>query len=305
MILVRFNGGLGNQLFQYATGRALALIHGRPLRFDISGYAASVPDARAGIRLFGLDAFRVDGQVASPDELKEFEIYRAAGMRARLARLTNSLLPLDRRRYLIEHREHYWRFQPSILKSPLASRVCVVGYWQTPKYFEAIDSVIREDLVLSRPLQPESVRLLSLIADGDSVAVHVRHSDNVADPAARGLGLLPLDYYREAASLIAREANPPHFFVFSDDPAWAKAALDLPGPATFVTHNGDERNYEDLHLMAACRHHITGNSTFSWWGAWLGKKDGQRVFAPNRYFLHTKASYQDLYPSGWKLLTVA
>ena len=304
MIVVRFNGGLGNQLFQYAMGRHLSLIHSRPLKFDISGYTSSEPDPRAGIRVFGLDAFTVDGQVATPGELKEFEIYRAAGTQARFARLTNSLMPLRCRPYVLEHKNDFWQFKPSILKSPLANRVSVVGYWQTAKYFESIAGIIRNDVKLRHPPASETTRLLSEMAHVESVSVHVRHGDN-ATAAAKDHGVLPLSYYRKAASLIGSETRAPHFFVFSDDAAWAKATLELPGATTFVTHNGDAKNYEDLWLMAACRHHIVGNSTFSWWGAWLGMKDSQRVFAPEKYFVNRKVRFLDYYPRNWNLLPIS
>lgn len=112
----------------------------------------------------------------------------------------------------------------------------------------------------------------------------------------------PLSYYYQAVKDLARQVSTPQFYVFSDDPDWAKSNLKLNFPCTFVTHNGEEKNYEDLRLMAACRHHIMGNSTFSWWGAWLGKKQGQLVYAPKRYHFGHNAPTADFYPSGWKLI---
>jgi hypothetical protein len=144
---------------------------------------------------------------------------------------------------------------------------------------------------------------LSAIREAESVAVHVRHGDN-ATAAAQGLGVLPLAYYQKAAGLISEQARHPQFFVFSDDLDWARATLTLPGPATFVTHNGDEKNYEDMRLMAACKHHIVANSTFSWWGAWLGKKDDQIVYAPMKYYINTDQDFRDFYPASWNLLPV-
>jgi hypothetical protein len=89
MIVSRFIGRLGNQLFQYALGRHLSLIHHRPLRLDTSSYIATKPDAKQGTRLFGLGAFSVNGQAASPDELQRFKMYRRRGTAGRLARLAN------------------------------------------------------------------------------------------------------------------------------------------------------------------------------------------------------------------------
>ncbi len=303
MIVIRCMSGLGNQLFQYALGRHLSLIHGRPLRLDASGYTATEPDANAGTRQFGLDAFAVNGQVAAPEELEEFEIYRRVGTRGRIARLLNRWTPYHRRAVIQEASADYWRFQPSILTSRLAEPVCLVGFWQSERYFADIDATIRRDLTLKQPPDAENIEILSDIERANSIAIHVRHGDN-ATGAAEKLGVLSSDYYQRAAALIAAEIGEPHFFVFSDDPDWAAKTLMLPGPVTFITHNGDKRNHEDLRLMAACKHHIVANSTFSWWGAWLGKKHGQVVYAPSKYFLHSDQDCPDFYPNSWHLLPV-
>lgn len=303
LILIRFMGGLGNQLFQYALGRHLSLIHNRPLRFDISGYTALQPDAKAGTRLFGLTAFNVSGQIATPAELSYFQMYRRPGTIGRIARLLNSFTPYRRRHYIQEPKAHYWRFHRSVLTSPLAGYVCLEGFWQTEKYFADIATTIRQDFVLRAPAAGEDAEMLSCILRTDSVAVHVRHGDN-ATSVAKDHGVLPLAYYQEAARLITREVSHPHFFIFSDGPDWARENLTLPGPTAFVVHNGDEKNYQDLRLMAACKHHVVGNSTFSWWGAWLGKKDHQRVYAPMKYFMELHRDNGDYYPSGWILLPV-
>lgn len=301
MIVIRFMGGLGNQLFQYALGRHLSLIHNRPLRFDASGYTATRPDTYTGTRLFGLEAFSVKGQVATPAELKWFEIYRTPGTWGRIARLANRWTPYHRRRYILERNRDFWHFRPEVLTSSLAEHVCMVGFWQTEKYFADIAKTIRAELTLKRAADGENAAMLSVISRTDSVSVHVRHGDN-ATSMAKEHGVLQPSYYQRAAGLITKGLRNPHFFVFSDDPAWARENLTLPGETTFVVHNGDEKNYEDLRLMAACKHHIVGNSTFSWWGAWLGSKAGQLVYAPMKYLLHSNRVYQDYYPATWKLL---
>lgn len=301
MIVIRFMGGLGNQMFQYALGRHLSLIHGRPLRFDASGYTESKPDPRAGVRLFGLPAYTIQGEVATPDELKHFLIYRTPGAKGRIARRANSWTLYHRRRYVIEQQNEFWHFCRRVLTSPLADPVCMVGYWQTEKYFEEIAATIRKDLTLKVPAAGENADMLSVISAVESVSVHVRHGDNATSTEAAH-GVLPVSYYQRAASLVSEQLHRPHFFVFSDDPIWAQEALTLPGPTRFVTHNGDEKNYEDLRLMTACKHHIVGNSTFSWWGAWLGKKEHQMVYAPKKYHVSANRDYRDYYPAGWNLL---
>lgn len=299
MIVIRFLGGLGNQLFQYALGRHLSLIHDRPLRFDISGYTATKPNAKLGIRVFGLDAFSVGGQVATAQELQPFQAYRRRGARGCLARLANSSTPLRFRLCIVERKADFWRFRRSVLTSAVAGTVLIQGYWQTEKYFEKIAETIRNDLRLKLPAEGLNAEMLSTIEAVDSVSVHVRHGDN-ATSIAKDYGVLPIAYYQRAIGLIKKRVAKAHFFVFSDDLDWAKENLTLSGPTTFVVHNGDEKNYEDLRLMAACRHHILGNSTFSWWGAWLGTKNHQIVYAP----ADVNRDYRDHYPPSWNLLPV-
>jgi hypothetical protein len=98
---------------------------------------------------------------------------------------------------------------------------------------------------------------------------------------------------------IRRRVQDPCFFVFSDDPRWARGNLAVDGPVTFVDHNGPEQHYEDLRLMSRCRHHVIANSTFSWWGAWLGAHPDQMVIAPKRWFASGTRQTQDLYPPRW------
>ena len=306
MIVIRFTGGLGNQLFQYALGRHLSLIHNRPLRFDTSGYIATTPDAKLGTRLFGLGAFSISGQLANSDELQPFEMYRREGTKGRISRLANRCVPFRFRRYIIENKADFWRFCRFVLRSQLAEEVLFQGHWQTEKYFEDIAAIIRNDLRLKLPAEGANAEMLSTIGGVDSVAVHVRHGDN-ATSAAKHHGVLPPSYYEQAAGLMKKRISKPCFFVFSDDPDWTKENLRLPAPTIFVVHNGDEKNYEDLRLMAACKHHIVGNSTFSWWAAWLGKKDDQIVLAPAQYLICSNGhgrDYRDYYPSSWGLLSV-
>jgi hypothetical protein len=112
-------------------------------------------------------------------------------------------------------------------------------------------------------------------------------------------GVCSLDYYRAAFSEICSRVPDPHFFVFSDDTAWARANISLSERVTYVDHNGGDRSYEDLRLMTKCRNHIIANSTFSWWGAWLGAAPKQVVIAPRLWFAVKNDRARDLYPSQW------
>jgi hypothetical protein len=87
--------------------------------------------------------------------------------------------------------------------------------------------------------------------------------------------------------------------VFSDDPDWVADNLRFQYPTHVVRHNNADTNYEDLRLMSACRHHITANSSFSWWGAWLDPRQDSVVVAPQQWFRTDKLDARDLVPSRW------
>ena len=107
-------------------------------------------------------------------------------------------------------------------------------------------------------------------------------------------------YYDQAVAAVrARLDRDPTVFVFSDDPAWAKENLPLPFEKIVVDFNGPEADYEDLRLMGLCQHNILANSSFSWWGAWLGETPGAIVTGPARWFADPKLSNPDILPDRW------
>jgi hypothetical protein len=187
-----------------------------------------------------------------------------------------------------------------VLNAP--GNVYLAGYWQSEKYFKEIEDIIRRDFCLKSEPGPENAAMADEIKGVPSVCVHVRRTDYVTDPRTnQHHGTCSPEYYRNAACLVGSQVSNPHFFVFSDEPDWARANLELPVPTTFVTHNGSEKGYEDLRLMALCQHYIIANSSFSWWGAWLGNSGGI-VVAPKRWFNTEGRDTRDLIPAGWARL---
>ena len=96
----------------------------------------------------------------------------------------------------------------------------------------------------------------------------------------------------------ARVASPV-YFIFSDDPQWTHENLDVPEPKYFISHNCGIADWEDLRLMSACRHFVIANSTFSWWGAWLGGGKDKIVVAPRVWFVDQSISTKDIVPESW------
>lgn len=290
-IIVRIQGGLGNQLFQYAAARRLALALGGEVKVDLNGLAAE------GHRSYGLDRFRTCATLATPADIRPIlGSVQSSGWRRRVWQLVNW------RRGRV-YREPHFHFDPRVLT--LTGTQYLDGYWQSEKYFIDIASMLRAELELRDPPSIDSRRLSERMAQVASVCVHFRRGDYVTNPVVhRYHGVCPPAYYAAAVDRLLAIEPAPHFFVFSDDIAWAKANFAVAQPVAFIAHNGVEREHEDLWLMSQCRHHIIANSTFSWWGAWLGRGSQQQVFAPKRWFRGAAVEIGDLLPPAWHRVEV-
>ena len=283
-VIVRLEGGLGNQLFQYATGRTIALATGRDLLLDTSAYRED------RLRSYQLDRFAI---AARP--LRRRDVPSLKLRRSRLG----AILPRRSRVEIV--REAFPARVPVWPEAPVddAGTPYLIGYWQSERYFAPIADTIRREVRVNAAPEGRNARLLDEIAASDAVAIHVRRGDYVSNPAATAYhGLCGLDYYRAAIRRLAGSVPRPHCFVFSDDLDWVRANLDTGHPTTFVGHNTDTP-WEDLRLMAACRHFIVANSSFSWWGAWQGEWPGKQVIAPARWFQADHGGEGEIVPAGW------
>lgn len=283
-VVVGLSGGLGNQMFQYAAGRALSLRIGAPLLIDQTWFFGRKN------RCYSLGNFLIqakvrDSELPVPDVIKSLE--------SRISR------KWGKRRMGVElFREPHFHFCPEILR--LKNPVYLEGYWQSERYFESIRDVIASDFALQVELPGKCRNIREKIQATNAIGIHVRRGDYVSDPAtARVHALCPAEYYERGIDLAASGLAHPHGFVFSDDPDWARANFSLPIPTTFVNINPPEDAHLDLHLMAACRNFVIANSSLSWWAAWLGSEPGKRVVAPKSWFKTCEITTTDLIPMGW------
>lgn len=292
MVIVRLTGGLGNQMFQYAAGRALADLLDGELLLDTRAFERALAFRAYTPRAYALSPFKLRAKLASPADLKNWPSWVVEiGMRLRLVR------PLFRR----------WHFESEITYDPsvrtLHQPVCLVGYWQSERYFIDIAGRIRTDFTLRQPLAGANASLLELARSNSSVGLHVRRGDFVSlDNAAQMHGLCSVDYYRRAIGLVRDRLPGCRFLVFSDDPEWARAELPLDPSAVFATGN-ESRPEQDLALMSACKHHILANSSFSWWAGWLGYSTEQIVIAPAPWYASSKLDARDLAVPHWQYIS--
>jgi hypothetical protein len=292
MVIVRLTGGLGNQMFQYAAARALADRLGTELLLDTRALEHALALNAYTRRAYALSPFKLRARLAAAADLRDWPVWVVEiGLRLRFVR------PLFRR----------WHFESGITYDPsmltLREPVCLVGYWQSERYFIDDSDNIRADFALVRPMSDDNSRLLELARCGSSVGLHVRRGDFASlDHAAQVHGLCSIDYYRRAISLVRERCPECRFLVFSDDLEWARAELPLDASAVFVSGNA-ETPEQDLALMSACNHHIIANSSFSWWAGWLGYSLEQIVIAPAPWYASPKLDARDLAVSRWQYIS--
>ncbi len=302
MVIVELSGGLGNQMFQYAAGRSLALRNNTTLKLFTRKLN------RNWHRVYALNCFNIEEQIAGKNETDK----------------------LFKKKSCIIYKESPGGFNKSFFE--VKENVVLKGYWQSEKYFRDNELLLKKEFTFKIDPSEKNKNLIEQIRSCESVAVHVRRGDFVTINKAneRYGGICDLNYYQKCQDYIKAATNNPVFFIFSDDPKWVKENLKPEGKAVYISHNSrrmhfkwennyyfrnslilfknlfPDKSYEDLRLMSNCKHFIIANSSFSWWGAWLGNYQNKIVCAPSRWInpipgkIETAMSeYKDLIPDSW------
>jgi hypothetical protein len=294
MVIVRLIGGLANQMFPYAVGRSLAHRLDTEFKLDITGFAVYRQKASLAPRFYGLDAFSLREVFATTEEIEALKI----GRRSLWRRVGEKLLRISTPLPATYVKEKLFEFDPAILQ--LTGDVYLDGNWNSYKYFEDIEEIIRTDFTFRHPQTGKNLDLFRMITATEAVSLHIRRGDFVLNPKVNAIyGTCDLDYYQRCVDDLAKKVKEPHFFVFSDEPEWARDNLRLPFAMTIVDHNGPDHAHEDLRLMSQCRHHILANSGFSWWGAWLDRRQDKLVYVPREWFKSNRYDTDTLLLPSW------
>jgi hypothetical protein len=281
--------GLGNQMFQYAAARALALRHRTEVVLDLSAFSA--PHDFETERSFELNHLAIE--VAPNRPFSSLGFLLARRPQAVLRRLSG---------WNTVREQELGRFETRF--ASLSDDIYLFGYWQSWRYFDSIQANIREEFTPRNSLSPKSRELAERVRSANSLSLHVRRGDYVSSTATNAFhGVLEVDFYTRAVRHVQRRNPHLEVFVFSDDIDWCKRELSHLGlPMTLVDVNRGANSWQDMFLMAECRHCVIANSSFSWWGAWLG--DGQNrpdrmVVAPRRWFAGEDVEMADRCPPHW------
>lgn len=291
MIIANINGGLGNQMFQYANAKALANRKGVDFLADISLYEKKVMHQGFELgRIFDLSV----GLATKADLNKVLGAFHSPLTNRILARLP--LLKNMPKRFISEPHFEYWG---GLQACP--ENAYVFGYWQSEKYFIDHEEQIRRDFSFKSFTDSKNTKLALQIKESPcSVSIHIRRGDYLSNPTANAYhGVLSPSYYAAALEYLSKEFPNLELFIFSDDIEWVKQNLELSNhQVSFVSHNTGTNSYQDMALMSLCDHHVIANSSFSWWGAWLNSSTDKTVIAPKNWFIKP-INTKDLIPSSW------
>ena len=248
-------GGLGNQMFCYACGYAMAKEKGQELKLDHNRYTASYD------RIYGLDAFQLD---YSED--------------ARIPVFTNHTIGKI-------CRELYYRLKYCVVKDENIEQfmfqsennrkqLYLYGFFQDERYFLKYRNEIKRQFMLKQA--SDDYKCFAHKVTPHSLSVHIRRGDYTK------LGIcMGIDYYINGYTYIVEHSNVDMIYVFTDDVAWCKSNIDFGFPTVYVKDAYHLSDAEEMIAMSCCTNHIIANSTYSWWGAWLGCEEGITIRPAN------------------------
>jgi len=259
MIVSKIQGGLANQIFQWAYGYCLSKKYNQKYYLDVSFFLGGCKGCTP--RTFDLPYFKnIDINLFDGQVIKDF-------FSEKVFQITDPN-----------------RYEPSLPVDPVNFNILLDGFWQSELYF--ID--YRDDIL--NLLEFEDNPKFKSFDFTNSCSLHIRRTDYLNAPKFHTN--LDLSYYDKCLEDLNH--NGP-IYVFSDDINWCRNTLKYPH-IHFVEGNS---NTEDLKLMSLCEHNIIANSSFSWWAAWLNKNPEKKVFAPYHWFGPEGPGYGDIVPNSW------
>ena len=283
VVLVRVDGGLASQMWQYSLGLAIGRHSPLPVAYDFSWYRQSGKDiTNTHNRLLVLD-----------------KVFAGVTLRS---------LPEEMESYFIRRLDFFsgtrLKFEPELLA--VSFPAYVGGYYASYRYLECVENVLRKLYTFRPPPDTDNQAALARIHEAEaSVALHVRRGDFVGSIH----DVTTPRYFHTAVEAMARALRPRKatFFVFSNGMDWTRRMLStLPHHFVFVDHNDNDHCEHDMHLMSQCEHFIISNSGFSWWPAWLSTRNPQkRVMMPDVWMRDEKPEERLIMQlPGWRPVSV-
>lgn len=316
MIIVSLTGGLGNQLFQFAAGRALANMHKTQLKIDIDAFN------QCTLRSYCLNNFKIQAETTTTRDIMRMD--KTEGLLRILKSISpqacsvfrNAIQKTGRNHFAIRYYAHELDTPlPPLLINRIANQrifhfddeffnlpnnIILIGTWISYKYFDHIRPILIDEFSIKHEQRDENYKLSRDINNSQSVSIHVRRTDKLNNSE---YFTTELSYLRHAMTVFKKILQDPIFYVFSDDIMWCKKHIKNTR-VVFVDWNDDAHAYEDLRLMSQCKHNIIAESSFSWWGAYLNTNQDKIIITPppSRWVNRKNSSCKDIIPPEWVIL---
>lgn len=277
MITFRFQGGLGNQMFQYCVYRKLQM-QGIEIQADIFYYN------NPGVMPFILDKVFPNIEIKLSKNEKEHDLVVKNVNRRSTYKVIDYfkyMFYLDKQKYIYELTEG--KFNKYALK---VKKGYIEGFWQSEKYFSDIAQDIRKQFCFCEIKNQKVKEYIKLIDNSNSVSVHIRRGDYLLPCNNKMFGnICTLQYYLNAIKYMQSKVEDIRLVFFSDDIDWVKENIEILENTIFIEWDKNERyeDWYDMYLMSKCKHNIIANSSFSWWGAWLNPNENKIVVAPKKW----------------------
>lgn len=301
MIILTITGGLGNQMFQYAYGRALQEYYKEDLILNL---AEIEKDDIRDLSLNHLNTIEMMTESRNKMKLRNNYQHVIRKVSAKFLKLVNKD---DRQIFQILGKQgiyysntifDYYEFVPTKKKKKY-----VEGCFQSEKYFKDLECIRTELMVKTEPSYKNRI-IINEILSCNAVCVHMRRGDYLNPTHSKGLNVCSPEYYLEGMKYIAERTKDPVFYIFSnssEDIQWIKENYEFEHNVKYVDMNNPD--YEELRLMYSCRHFIISNSTFSWWAQYLSNQDDKVVVAPSKWHNY-RNNYKDIYLDTWETIEV-
>lgn len=287
MIITRIFQGLGNQLFQYAFGQALANRLRTEHLLDLRWF-----DNYSHHREFGLDRFRIDWTVAEEGDARKLLRRSGGALQQQLNYFMRKYTGVPINGMVKEDltRQRPWRM------ARLNDDTYLDGYFTSEEFFSRYFPEARKQFRLKTPPSAENRNWMARMSLPNAVCVSVRRGDFVNHPIH---DLCGDDYYHNALKAVKARIPNAELFVFSDEPDWVEQHMQFDLPFHIMKHNRPDF-YEDFRLMYTCPNHVMPNSTYSWWAAWLAEKPDSLIIAPEKWLNSTEIDSSRVIPSRWE-----
>lgn len=287
MIIIRMNGGLGNQMFQYAFYEYIKK-NNDEMYVDVEGYKTYY--AHNGYELNRV--FNIDVPIASVKQLKSVSINKDS----LLSKVIRKIFKVELSRQS-EFSEKLLNMM--VVNDKISQDIYFDGYWQNSKYVSDVEEILRKKFVFRNVIGNKNIELLDMIKNSNSISIHIRRGDYLSEPGL--FDVCNIEYYCNAIMEIKKQIGENlKFFVFSDDPEWCRRNMYMISNETYIDWNKKEDSWIDMYLMSQCKHNIIANSSFSWWGAWLNENKEKIVVMPKNW--RNDIYYRNLNNEKWIIL---